>query len=122
MSSTKTAPLTEVSKVTPPVLQPSPDIQVAERAAYNTPASAQGETKRSGYGMPCAKCKTYYAASLSACPVCKTTERVPPTVASIPAAAKLNEQLPDPAALEEERERFLREFKAQTFASQLQIN
>ena len=122
MSSTKTAPLSETSRVTPPVLQPSPDTQVAERAAYSAPASAQGEAKRSGYGMPCAKCKTYYAANLGACPVCKATERVSPMVASMPAAAKLNEQLPDPAALEEERERFLREFKAQTYASQLQIN
>ncbi len=123
MSSTKTAPLSEASKVTAPVLQPSPDTQVAERAAYSTPpASTQGEAKRSGYGMPCAKCKTYYAANLSACPVCKGTERVPATVASIPASAMLNEQLPDPAALEQERERFLREFKAQTYASQMQIN
>jgi len=123
MSSTKTAPLSEVSQTTPPVLQPSPDTQVAQRAACNTPsASTQGEAKRSGYGMPCAKCKTYYAANLSACPVCKGSERVPATVASIPASAKLNERLPDPAALEEERERFLREFKAQTYASQMQIN
>jgi hypothetical protein len=123
MSPTKTAPLSEVSKVTPPVLPPSSDTQVAERAAYGSPsASTQGEAKRSGYGMPCAKCKTYYAANLSACPVCKGTERVSPTAAKLPVAAKLNEQLPDPAALEEERERFLREFKAQTYASQMQIN
>jgi hypothetical protein len=123
MSSTKTAPLSETSRLTSPVLQPSPDTQVAERAAYGAQsAPVQGEAKRSGYGMPCAKCKTYYAANLGACPVCKTTERVSPTVASIPAAAKLNEQLPDPVALEAERERFLREFKAQTYASQMQIN
>src|SRR5579863_2912187 len=99
MSPTKTTPLSETSRLTPPVLQPSPDTQVAERATYSSPsASTQGEAKRSGYGMPCAKCKTYYAANLGACPVCKTSERVSPKVASMPAAAKLSEQLPDPAA------------------------
>ncbi len=39
--------------------------------------------RRGGYGMPCAKCKTYYSADLDSCPVCKTTERVSP----IPAGA-----------------------------------
>ena len=34
--------------------------------------------RRGGYGMPCAKCKTYYSADLDSCPVCKTTERVSP--------------------------------------------
>lgn len=34
-------------------------------------------------GMPCARCRLYYAASLQACPVCKSTERVPiPLMAS----------------------------------------
>jgi len=28
------------------------------------------------YGLPCARCKAYYAAELPACPVCKSTERV----------------------------------------------
>ncbi len=42
------------------------------------PASAQLGPRRVGYGLPCIKCKTYYAADLSACPVCKTEERVLP--------------------------------------------
>ena len=28
------------------------------------------------YGLPCARCKAYYAADLTVCPVCKSTERV----------------------------------------------
>src|SRR5450755_1523757 len=77
--------------------------------------------KAAGYGMPCAKCKTYYAANLTACPVCKATERV-----EIMAAIKTNiivsdEKIPDPAALEEERERFLREFESKAYAASLQL-
>jgi len=70
-----------------------------------------------GYGLPCAKCKTYYASNLTACPVCKSPQRVSavePVVAVAP-----QEQLPDPEQLEEERERFLREFDAQVIASPL---
>jgi len=77
--------------------------------------------KQVGYGLPCAKCKTYYAADLKACPVCKGAERVSPLTAT-PSNVSSVEQLPDPVALEEERERFLRDFKAQVFASQVQIN
>jgi hypothetical protein len=40
------------------------------------------------YGLPCARCKAYYAAELTACPVCKSTERVSAkqrqTVACVP--------------------------------------
>lgn len=74
-----------------------------------------------GYGLPCAKCKTYYLANLSTCPVCKSSERVSPVVmvsGSHPAA----EPQPDGAALDEERERFLREFKAKLYAAHMQIN
>ena len=28
------------------------------------------------YGLPCAKCRTYYSADLTACPVCSCGERV----------------------------------------------
>ena len=78
--------------------------------------------KRMGYGLPCAKCKTYYAADLQQCPVCKGMERVSPTAAIASAKSALPEELPDPGALEEERERFLRELKAQVYASHTQIN
>ena len=71
-----------------------------------------------GYGLPCAKCKTYYAADLTACPVCKTQDRVSPILASVPDVAPA-EELPDPVVLEEERERFLKEFQTQIEASGL---
>jgi hypothetical protein len=29
------------------------------------------------YGLPCAKCRTYYLAKLPRCPLCKCPERVP---------------------------------------------
>ncbi len=67
--------------------------------------------KHTGYGLPCAHCKTYYAADLQACPTCKSPQRVSaaaPRPNSAPA-----EQLPDPAQLEQERERFLRELNSQ---------
>jgi hypothetical protein len=74
-------------------------------------------TKQYGYGLPCSKCKTYYGADLTACPVCKNPQRVSavePLVNVAPA-----EQLPDPEQLEQERERFLHEFNAQVMAAPL---
>jgi hypothetical protein len=76
--------------------------------------------RAAGYGMPCANCKTYYAFDLKACPVCKSTERVSPTAVAVRSTISA-EQCPDPIALEEERERFLRDFKAQVFASQMPL-
>jgi len=81
---------------------------------------AQFGPRRTGYGLPCAKCKTYYAADLTACPVCKGKERVSPMIASLPVAPATAEELPDPIALEEERERFLKEFKSHIAASELE--
>ncbi len=81
---------------------------------------AQFGPRRMGYGLPCAKCKTYYAADLAECPVCQTKERVSPVVAALPVAPATAEELPDPVALEEERERFLREFKSQIAASEVE--
>jgi len=94
--------------------------QVAER--QSVPPSLQGsaETRQVGYGLPCANCKTYFAANLMACPVCKCNERVSPTAASPQTSS--SETLPDAATLEEERERFLKEFKSQVYASHMQIN
>jgi hypothetical protein len=73
--------------------------------------------KHTGYGLPCSNCKTYYAANLPACPICKNPQRVSalePLAAVIPA-----EQLPDPEQLEKERERFLKEFNSQVVVSPL---
>jgi hypothetical protein len=74
--------------------------------------------KPAGYGLPCAKCRTYYAANLKSCPICHCKERLSPTVRPVRSAAAAAEQkLPDPEALEQERERFLREFHAKMLAS-----
>src|ERR1700687_5668908 len=58
--------------------------------------------RRIGYGLPCVKCKTYYAADLSMCPVCKSEERVSPMVdasaGSIPSVPETALPAPDDAA------------------------
>ena len=89
-------------------------------------ATPEEVSRRSAYGLPCAKCGMYYEAALPACPICKSPERVAPraikpqpgvltspTQSLPPIAAGTLESVPDAAALEEERERFLRELKAQ---------
>ena len=66
-------------------------------------------------GLPCAKCRAYYASDLQACPICRSTERVSAkAVAPLP----INAGAPpsDEAKLTEERER-LRELKSQIYAS-----
>jgi len=81
----------------------------------------QAVARPAGYGMPCAGCRTYYSVDLPACPVCKSKERISPVAARVVAPkAAVEETCPDPALLEEERERFLREFKVQLLASQMQ--
>ena len=86
---------------------------VAAPARIQSPESP----KHSGYGLPCANCRSYYAADLPSCPVCHKVQRVSalePLANFAPA-----EQLPNPEELEQERERFLREFNAQVVASPL---
>lgn len=73
-----------------------------------------------GYGLPCAKCKTYYLANLASCPICKSAERVSATF-SVPTINPVEDSHPD-GTLDEERERFLREFKAKLYAAHMQIN
>jgi hypothetical protein len=73
--------------------------------------------KPTGYGLPCVHCKTYYAADIPACPVCQGRQRVSATEPLTTVAPA--EQLPDPKQLEEERERFLQEFKSQVVAAPL---
>ncbi len=94
--------------------------------AENIVTSSQLGPRRIGYGLPCVKCKTYYAADLSACPVCKTEERVAPLpVVSAGSASRPAEAVapaPDDAALEAERERFLADFKAQVYASDSEMD
>jgi hypothetical protein len=103
------------------VLPSNGEIHRGERGLENAATVAQLRPKRRGYGLPCAKCRTYYRADQTVCPVCKATERVSPNAIS-PVTA-VNEQAPedfgDDAALEAERERFLREFKAQVYAAHM---
>jgi hypothetical protein len=95
-------------------------------ASENVATSAELGPRRIGYGLPCLKCKTYYAADLSACPVCKTEERVSPVpVVTANSSTRLQEPVvstQEEAALEQERERFLSEFKAQVYASDSEID
>ena len=87
------------------------------RYAENRAEDSSAAPKPTGYGLPCVNCKTYYAADLPACPVCKNAQRVSalaPLASFSPA-----EQLPDPEQLEEERERFLRDFNSQVVAAPL---
>jgi hypothetical protein len=77
-------------------------------------------TKIGGYGLPCAKCRAYYLASLSACPICETTERV--SASSTISASPVEPSAQPDVALNEERERFLREFKAKLYEAHMQIN
>lgn len=73
-----------------------------------------------GYGLPCAKCRKYYSASLNACPVCSSTERVPP-VAAIPCPTP-PVSTTESIGRDAEKERILREFKARLYAAHTQIN
>lgn len=117
MNATRTTPSTSVNPPLPAALQNNANASPLRPGMPAVP-------RQVGYGLPCAKCRTYYAADMKACPVCQAPERVSPFPASAPAI--LGEELPemsaDEAALEAERERFLREFKSQVYASHLQIN
>jgi hypothetical protein len=78
------------------------------------PAIQEGARKKPvGYGLPCSKCRTYYPADLTACPICKSSERVSISTIKISVPLVPAEELPDPELLEQEREKFLREFKEQ---------
>jgi len=96
-------------------------------AAHSTvaPTGARAEKTSSpslkavGYGLPCAKCRKYYSAALRECPVCKSNERVSP-IAALP--CPVLETPPAGKVLDEEKERFLREFKAKLYAAHTQIS
>ncbi len=84
------------------------------------------EKKAVGYGLPCSHCHAYYPADMHACPICKSSERVPPnppmahSTASTAAFAAGGAKATG-SALDEERERMLKELKSQAFASHTQI-
>ncbi|HKS76071.1 MAG TPA: hypothetical protein VJQ82_22860 [Terriglobales bacterium] len=117
MNPTSSPVSTENSKPTSPAIQKSGPVKATQIGGEVAP-------KAMGYGLPCAKCRTYYAADLDSCPICHNTERVKAAspMPAGPAAPILSEgETPDPDVLEQERERFLREFKNQMYASQAQI-
>jgi len=104
---------------------PSPALDKANPLAQDAvPRTSRGAkpwqtvSKPAGYGMPCARCRIYYSASLSSCPVCHGTERASAAEAAAYPKTSVVEPCPDPETLEQERERFLREFKAQLLTSQ----
>jgi hypothetical protein len=94
----------------------------ADLRADSAASITRSEPKRFGYGLPCSNCGTYYTTDKSSCPVCKCDERVSPTLAKIPATIQAAEPLPMDHELEEERERFLREFRAQLLTSQVEVH
>lgn len=80
----------------------------------NAPKPPAVEPKPAGYGLPCAKCKTYYLASLSTCPVCKSTQRVSP-IAVIPARQRVA-SASYTTAQDQTQENILRELKTKLAA------
>jgi len=90
------------------------------------PSATALSGKPRGYGLPCATCRAYYPADLEACPICRSSTRIQPRATAVPvnpvAPLLSAEDTPDPDVLEQERERFLREFKSQVFAAHAQIN
>ena len=122
MNSATSTPSAGSTPIPSAILPSDTGFHRATSVVENLPAALG--PRRVGYGLPCVKCKTYYAADLAMCPVCKTEERVSPMVAasanpSLPESAL---PVPDEAVLEEERERFLREFKSQVYAAHVQID
>jgi len=85
--------------------------------------TAESPRKISGYGLPCAKCHLYYPADLDACPTCQHKERVSPIAPKIPPkpVQAMDEQVPDSAVVEQEREEFLRQFKAQLLEAHAEV-
>lgn len=109
-------------------------------ARRNEQANVERAGRRVGYGLPCANCKTYYAADLTACPYCGCPDRIASSTAPVP-ATELKQELenlraeiaqalgegplltgPEAAQTPEERERFLKQYKSQLYASHTQIN
>ena len=98
----------------------APARQRAENLPQERPnafTNAPMAPKHTGYGLPCAHCKTYYAADLPACPICKSPQRVSAS-APLPTVSPA-EHLPDPEQIAQERERFMHEMNSQVIASPL---
>jgi hypothetical protein len=77
---------------------------------------SDASARRVRYGLPCARCRTYYGSDMPACPVCRSTQRIS-AVTHIRNGQPWDQELPDSITLEQERERFLREFRSQHHGS-----
>lgn len=86
-------------------------------------AEAGDTPKAAGYGLPCAKCRLYYPAELSICPTCHHNQRVSPVPPKErPATSQqVADRVPDSAAVEQEREDFLRQFKSQLLEAHSEV-
>jgi len=69
-----------------------------------------------GYGLPCAHCRAYYPSDMSACPICKSPERISiDPVGQVTTTASATAEADGAKSLSEERER-LRELKSQIYS------
>ena|ERR1700758_2971081 len=102
-------------------LQPDTEMESAERPAIVS-GTLESVPSHVRYGLPCANCRTYYAADLAVCPVCKSNERVSATATPVGASEPADEPIAESTTLEEERERFLQEFKSQIYSARMEIN
>src|SRR5207248_5291715 len=75
---TSTEQATRAIQVTHPILQANTEFRATDHLASNFVREAQPSPRHVGYGLPCAKCGTYYMADQSICPVCKCGERISP--------------------------------------------
>ncbi len=93
-------------------------VRKSDIASSNDP-----QRKSVGYGLPCAKCHLYYPADLAVCPTCKHNQRVSPVVPKIPPkrVETAPEPIPDSSVLEQEREEFLKQFKAQMIKAHSEV-
>ncbi len=89
----------------------------------SNPTVPEAPRKPAGYGLPCSKCRLYYPADLDICPTCQHNERVSPVVPKVPpkVAQPSAEAVPDTAAIEQEREEFLKQFKSQLMEAHSEV-
>ncbi|HZR55669.1 MAG TPA: hypothetical protein VFA74_02260 [Terriglobales bacterium] len=120
MSSPQTAPIVSTSQVVAANIQVKAATQNHPRGIESAASVLDIVPKHAGYGLPCSKCKTYYTADLATCPVCKSSDRVAPIALIISAQSAATETLPDPEIVEQERERFLRDFQLNVAAANLE--
>jgi hypothetical protein len=119
MESLRSVQSTGAGAATRTATAPVNPARTANAAASSAHHSASPSLKPVGYGLPCVKCRKYYSAALNACPVCNSTQRVSP-IAALPCPTV--EAQPAGKELDEQKERFLREFKAKLYAAHMQIS